>query len=122
MRELAKGSFFVVKGLGVLLVGLPSVVVAASLFCWLVSIVIGPMIVISAIAFSLWKLPGAIRYRRAKGEWSWTTRAKANGWRPGDGMAEENARLLDVERRDRAAYKQAELERFIEQWERGDFD
>lgn len=122
MRKIAKGSFFVVKGLGVLLVGLPSVVVAASLFCWLVSIVIGPMIVISAIAFSLWKLPGAIRYRRKRGEWSWTTRAKANGWKPGDGMAEENARLLDVERRDRAAYKQAELERFVEQWERGDFD
>ena len=122
MREIAKGSFFVVKGLGVLLVGVPSLVVAASLFCWLVSIVIGPAIVISAIVFSLWKLPGAIRYRRAKGEWSWTTRAKANGWRPGDGMAEENARLLAVERRDRAAYKQAELERFVERWERGDFD
>ena len=122
MRKIAKGSFFVVKGLGVLLVGVPSLVVAASLFCWLVSIVIGPAIVISAIVFSLWKLPGAIRYRRAKGEWSWTTRAKANGWRPGDGMAEENARLLAVERRDRAAYKQAELERFVERWERGDFD
>lgn len=122
MREIARGSFFVVKGLGVLLVGVPSLVVAASLFCWLVSIVIGPAIVISAIVFSLWKLPGAIRYRRAKGEWSWTTRAKANGWRPGDGMAEENARLLAVERRDRAAYKQAELERFVERWERGDFD
>ena len=122
MREIAKGSFFVVKGLGVLLVGLPSVVVAASLFCWLVSIVIGPMIVISAIVFSLWKLPGAIRYRRKRGEWSWVTKAKAKGWKPGDGMAAENARLLAVERRDRAAYKQAELERFVEQWERGDFD
>jgi len=122
MREIAKGSFFVVKGLGVLLVGVPSLVVAASLFCWLVSIVIGPAIVISAIVFSLWKLPGAIRYRRAKGEWSWTTRAKANGWRPGDGMAEENARLLAVERRDCADYRRAELERFVERWERGDFD
>ena len=122
MNKTLRGSFFVVKGLGVLLVGVPSLVVAASLFCWLVSIVIGPAIVISAIVFSLWKLPGAIRYRRARGEWNWTTRAKANGWRPGDGMAEENARLLAVERRDRAAYKQAELERFVERWERGDFD
>ena len=122
MKEIAKGSFFVVKGLGVLLVGVPSLVVAASLFCWLVSMVIGPAIVISAIVFSLWKLPGAIRYRRKKGEWTWQTRAKAKGWKPGDGMAEENARLLAVERRDRAAYKQAELERFVEQWQRGDFD
>ncbi len=77
MKETLRGSFFVVKGLGVLLVGVPSLVVAASLFCWLVSVVIGPVIVISAIVFSLWKLPGAIRYRRAKGEWTWQTRAKA---------------------------------------------
>ena len=122
MSKTLRGSFFVVKGLGVLLVGLPSVVVAASLFCWLVSIVIGPMIVISAIAFSLWKLPGAIRYRRAKGEWSWVTKAKANGWKPGDGMAAEAARQRDVAKRDCADYRRAELERFVEQWERGDFD
>ena len=69
MREIAKGSFFVVKGLGVLLVGLPSLVMAASLFCWLVSMAIGPVIVISAIVWSLWKLPAAIRYRRKRGEW-----------------------------------------------------
>ncbi len=73
MNKTLKGSFFVVEGLGVLLVGVPSLVVAASLFCWLVSIVIGPAIVISAIVFSLWKLPGAIRYRRAKGEWEFQT-------------------------------------------------
>ena len=122
MNKTLKGSFFVVKGLGVLLVGVPSLVVAASLFCWLVSIVIGPAIVISAIVWSLWKLPGAIRYRRAKGEWSWVTRAKAKGWKPGDGMAEENARLLDVERRDRAEYRQAEFDRFIGRLERGYYD
>ena len=75
MREIAKGSFFVVKGLGVLLVGVPSLVVAASLFCWLVTVVIGPAIVISAIVFSLWKLPGAIRYRRKRGEWEFQTNA-----------------------------------------------
>jgi len=78
MREIVKGSFFVVKGLGVLLVGLPSLVVAASLFCWLVSIVIGPAIVISAIVFSLWKLPGAIRYRRKRGEWEFQATAREN--------------------------------------------
>ena len=75
MKEIAKGSFFVVKGLGVLLVGVPSLVMAASLFCWLVSIVIGPAIVISAVVFSLWKLPGAIRYRRKRGEWEFQTNA-----------------------------------------------
>ena len=75
MNKTLKGSFFVVKGLGVLLVGVPSLVVAASLFCWLVSMVIGPAIVISAIVFSLWKLPGAIKYRRAKGEWKFQTNA-----------------------------------------------
>jgi len=75
MNKTLKGSFFVVKGLGVLLVGVPSLVVAASLFCWLVSIVIGPAIVISAIVFSLWKLPGAIKYRRVKGEWKFQTDA-----------------------------------------------
>jgi len=75
MNKTLKGSFFVVKGLGVLLVGVPSLVVAASLFCWLVTVVIGPAIVISAIVFSLWKLPGAIRYRRAKGEWKFQTDA-----------------------------------------------
>jgi hypothetical protein len=111
MNKTLKGSFFVVKGLGVLLVGVPSLVVAASLFCWLVSIVIGPAIVFSAVAWSLWKLPGAIKYRRVKGEWSWTTKAKAKGWKPGDNF--ENARLLDVERRDSAAYRYAELTRLL---------
>jgi len=69
MNKTLKGSFFVVKGLGVLLVGVPSLVVAASLFCWLVTVVIGPALVFSAVAWSLWKLPGAIKYRRVKGEW-----------------------------------------------------
>ncbi len=111
MNKTTKRSFFVVKGLGVLLVGLPSLVMAACLFCWLVTVVIGPALLIAAVLLTLWKLPGAIRYRRAKGEWSWTTRAKAKGWKPGDNF--ENARLLDVERRDSAAYRYAELTRLL---------
>ena len=119
MNKTLKGSFFVVKGLGVLLIGLPSLVVAAALFCWLMSMVIFPALLIGAVLLTLWKLPGLIRYRRAKGEWIWVTRAKAKGWKPGDGMALENARLLEVERRDRAEYRRAEFDRFLGRFERG---
>ncbi len=117
-----KRSFFVVKGLGALLVGLPSLVMAACLFCWLVSIVIGPALLIGAALLTLWKLPGLIKYRRAKGEWIWQTRAKAKGWKPGDGMAAETARLLDAEKRDSADYRRAEFDRFIGRFERGYYD
>ena len=105
-----KGSFFVVKGLGVLLVGLPSLVVAAALFCWLVSMFLFPALVISAIGWSLWKLPGAIRYRRVKGEWSWTTKAKAKGWEPGNKAA-------DVEKKWRDELGRDELDRVLTRWE-----
>ena len=122
MNKTLRGSFFVVKGLGVLLIGLPSIVLAAALFCWLMSMVIFPALLIGAVLLTLWKLPGLIKYRRAKGEWIWVTRAKAKGWKPGDGMALLNAELLDVERRDRAGYRQAELARFIARLERGYYD
>ena len=120
MNKTLRGSFFVVKGLGVLLIGLPSIVLAAALFCWLMSMVIFPALLIGAVLLTLWKLPGLIKYRRAKGEWIWVTRAKAKGWKPGDAL--ETARLLDVERRDQAGYRQAELARVVARLERGYYD
>ena len=82
MKETLKGLAFVGAGLGVLLVGLPLLVLVAACFSLLCQLLI-PFVFGLALLRALWLVPGAIRYRARNGEWHFQTVAKANGYRTG---------------------------------------